>query len=187
MAATSAIRVDQARFEREGYLVIEDVFDRAGDLDPVVHEYAARLDEMAADWHARGLIDSTYADLPFSERFAHVLNDAGPEGYRPFDITLSGPITEDSPMHTGPAVFNLITHPRVLDVVEQLIGGEILSNPIQHVRIKPPEHLLNQKFRGKNTMFSATDWHQDQGSPRSRSTVLRCLLCGSRSSTRPSK
>ena len=66
-------------------------------------------------------------------------------------------------MHTGPAVFNLITHPRVLDVIEQLIGGEILSNPIQHVRIKPPEHLLNQKFQGKNTMFSATEWHQDQG------------------------
>ena len=163
MAAASAIRVDRARFEREGYLVIEDVFDPAGDLDPVVHEYAARLDEMAADWHARGLIDSTYADLPFSERFAHVLNDAGPEGYRPFDITLSGPISEDSPMHTGPAVFNLITHPRMLDVVEQLIGAEILSNPIQHVRIKPPEHVLNHKFDDKNTMFSATEWHQDQG------------------------
>src|SRR5881396_802766 len=151
MPVASAIRVDRASFEREGYLVIEDVFDPAADLDPVVHEYAAQLDELAADWHARGLIDSTYADLPFSERFAHVLNDAGPEGYRPFDITLSGSISEDSPMHTGPAVFNLITHPRMLDLVEQLIGAEILCNPIQHVRIKPPEHVLNQKFDGKNT------------------------------------
>ena len=163
MAIASAIRVDRERFEQDGYLVIEDVFDPMADLDPVVHEYARQLDEVAADWHARGLIDSTYADLPFSERFGHVLNDAGPDGYRPFDITLSGPITTDSPMHTGPAVFNLITHPRLLDVVEQLIGPEILSNPIQHVRIKPPEHLLNQKFQGKNTMFSATEWHQDQG------------------------
>jgi phytanoyl-CoA hydroxylase len=163
VAVTSPIRVDRERFAREGYLVIEDVFDPAADLDPVVHEYAAQLDEIAADWHARGLIDSAYADLPFSERFGHVLNDAGPEGYRPFDITLSGPIADDSPMHTGPAVFNLITHPRLLDVVEQLIGSEILPNPIQHVRIKPPEHLLNQKFQGKNTMFSTTEWHQDQG------------------------
>jgi phytanoyl-CoA hydroxylase len=68
--------------------------------------------------------------LPFSERFSHVLNDAGPEGYRPFDITLSGPIADDSPMHTGPAVFNLITHRRLLDIVEQSIGPEILSNSI---------------------------------------------------------
>ena len=27
----------------------------------------------------------------------------------------------------------------------------------------PPEHVLNHKFDGKNTMFSATEWHQDQG------------------------
>ena len=163
MAVASAIRVDRARFEREGYLVIEDVFDPTADLDPVVQEYAAQLDEMAAEWYAKGLIDSAYADLPFAERFARVLDDGGPEGYRPFDITLSGPIAEDSPMHTGPAVFNLITHSRMLDMVQQLIGDEILCNPIQHVRIKPPEHLLSQKFQGKNTMFSATEWHQDQG------------------------
>lgn len=163
MTVASAIRVDRERFVREGYVVIEDVLDPVWDLDPVVQEYAARLDELAGQWYANGRTDSTYAHLPFSERFAHVLNDVGPEGYRPFDITLSGPISKDSPMHTGPAVFNLITHPRILDVVEQLIGGEILSNPIQHVRIKPPEQLLNQKFQGKNTMFSATEWHQDQG------------------------
>jgi len=163
VTAPAAIRVDQERFEREGYLVIEDVFDPAADLDPVVREYERQLDEIASDWHARGLINSTYADLPFSERFGRVLNDAGPDGYRPFDITLSGPITEDSTMHTGPAVFDMITHPRLLDIVEQLIGPEILSNPIQHVRIKPPEALLNQKFQSKNTMFSATEWHQDQG------------------------
>ncbi len=133
------------------------------------------MDEISAGWHVRGLIDSAYADLPFSERFGHVLNDAGPYGYRPFDITLSGPITEDSPMHTGPAVFNLITHPRLLDVVEQLIGPEILSNPIQHVRIKPPEHLLNEKFQSKNTMFSATDWHRTRASRRSSSNHTEML------------
>jgi phytanoyl-CoA hydroxylase len=33
-------------------------------------------------------------------------------------------------MHTGPAVFNLITHRRLLDIVEQSIGPEILSNSI---------------------------------------------------------
>jgi hypothetical protein len=159
----SAIQVDRDRFEREGCLLIDDVFDPEADLDPVVGEYAARLDEMAAEWHTRGLIASAYADTPFAERFARVLNDMGPDGYRPFDITLSGRITAETPMHTGPAVFNLITHPRLLDVVEQLVASEILSNPIQHVRIKPPEHLLNQKFQGRNTIVGATEWHQDQG------------------------
>ena len=163
MAVQFAIQVDRERFEREGYVLVDDVFDPVEDLDPVVEEYAARLDEVTADWVARGLIESTYRELPFAERFAYVLNDIGPEGYRAFDITLSGPITEETPMHTGPAVFDLIAHPRLLDVVEELIGGEILSNPIQHVRIKPPERLLNQKFQGRNSMVSAVEWHQDQG------------------------
>jgi phytanoyl-CoA hydroxylase len=162
-ADRSATTVDLARFAQDGYLVIEDVFDPAADLDPVVAEYAARLDEVARDWSEQGLIASTYADLPFTQRLAQVLNDIGPDGYRAFDITLSAPITEDTPMHTGPAVFNLIKHPRVLDIVEQLVGPEILSNPIQHVRIKPPEHLMNEKFAARNTMVSATEWHQDQG------------------------
>jgi hypothetical protein len=66
-------------------------------------------------------------------------------------------------MHLGPAVFNLITSPRLLDAVEQIVGSEILSNPIQHVRIKPPEALLGPEFWKRNTMVSATEWHQDQG------------------------
>ena len=114
----SPIRVDREHFEREGYLVIPDVFDPYADLDPVVDEYAERLAMLAGVWAREGLIDSTYAELPFAERFAHVLNDIGPDGYRAFDITLSGAIDEDTPMHTGPAVFNLITHSRLLDVVE---------------------------------------------------------------------
>jgi hypothetical protein len=66
-------------------------------------------------------------------------------------------------MHVGPAVFDLITSPRLVGVVEQLIGPEVLSNPIQHVRIKPPEALLGPEFRGRNTMVNAVEWHQDQG------------------------
>ena len=114
-----------------------------------MHEYERQLDEISVDWHARGLIDSAYADLPFSERFGHVLNDAGPYGYRPFDITLSGPITEDSPMHTGPAVFNLITHPRLLDVVEQLIGPEILSTPFSTCASSHRSTCSTRSFRAR--------------------------------------
>jgi len=37
----------------------------------------------------------------------------------------------------------LVRHPTVLDAVEDLIGPEITSNPIQHVRIKPPQNRLH--------------------------------------------
>jgi hypothetical protein len=159
--------VDVGQFEDQGYVLIEDLLDPVRDLDPVAREYEAVLDRVAAEWRAEGKIASTYADLPFTQRFAHILNDAGPAGYRPFDICLSGRIVDTEPMHQsmhiGPAIFDLITSPRLVDVVEQLIGPEVLSNPIQHVRIKPPEALLSDAFRNRNTMVSAVEWHQDQG------------------------
>ena len=78
--ALKPVKVDVERFEDQGYLLIDDIFDPVRDLDPVVAEYAAQLDQVATEWHAKGIVESTYADLPFAERFAHILNDAGPEG-----------------------------------------------------------------------------------------------------------
>lgn len=162
MSLAASPKVDLDRFREEGYLVIEDVLDVERDIAPVVREYEALLDELATRWHAEGKAPSTYAVLPFVERLAHVLTDVGPKAYAPFDISLpfTG-VTEETPIHLGPAVFGLLTSPRLLDVIEQFIGPEILSNPIQHVRIKPPERLLPKDFKG--SLVSQTDWHQDQG------------------------
>ncbi len=162
MAVATGVRVDVERFHDEGYLVVEDVLDVARDLEPVVAEYTQRLDELASRWHAEGKLKSTYAELPFGLRLAQVLSETGRAGYQPFDISLpfSG-VTEETPIHLGPATFNLITSSRLIDAVEQVVGPEVLSNPIQHVRIKPPERLLPEEFR--NSLVGQTDWHQDQG------------------------
>ena len=162
VAIATGVRLDVERFQEEGYLVVEDVLDVEQDLDPVVAEYMALLDDLAARWHAEGQIAAAYADLPFPQRLARILTERGRGGYQPFDISLpfTG-VTEDTPIHLGPATFRLLTSPRLIDAVEQLIGPEILSNPIQHVRIKPPESLLPSEFR--NSLVGQTDWHQDQG------------------------
>jgi ectoine hydroxylase-related dioxygenase (phytanoyl-CoA dioxygenase family) len=70
-------------------------------------------------------------------------------------------VTAETPIYLGEAVFNLLRHPRLLDTVEFFIGPEIYSNPIQHVRVKPPERLLPETQRSGLVM--RTDWHQDQG------------------------
>jgi hypothetical protein len=158
----TAPRVDLDQFSDRGYLVVDDVLDVSEDLDPVVAEYTALLDELAAQWHAEGKLAASYADIPFAERLAQVLCERGPEGYQPFDISLPfNGVTEETQIHHGPAVFALLTNRRLLDTIEQFNGPEILSNPIQHVRIKPPERLLPAAFRA--SLVSQTDWHQDQG------------------------
>lgn len=162
MVAISRPKVDLERFEEEGYLVVEDVLDVQRDLDPVVHEYEALLDAEIEHWHSEGKIPSAYGDLPFVRRLAAFLTEAGKPGYQAFDISL--PLKNAklaTPMHLGPAVFNLLTSPRLIDVVEQFVGPEVASNPIQHVRIKPPESMLPADFKG--SLVGQTDWHQDQG------------------------
>lgn len=157
--------VDLETFDEQGFLVVENVFDPANDLDPVVHEYEALLDERVREWYAAGLLPSTFADQPFAQRFASVLS-AAPRHLNVmsyFDISLPFKgVTEETPIHLGPATFGLLTNPKLLDVVEQVIGPEIYSNPIQHTRIKPPERDLPE-YLLSSSLLARTDWHQDKG------------------------
>ncbi|HAH14720.1 MAG TPA: hypothetical protein DCL45_01430, partial [Chloroflexi bacterium] len=148
MTVLTTPKVDLERFREQGYLVVEGIFDPVADLDPVVAEYSALLDTLSDEWVANGTIKRDYRELPFAERLAGVLNEAGPSGFQPFDISLPfNGVTEETRIHLGSQVFGLLRNERLLNVVEQFIGPEILSNPIQHVRIKPPSRLLGKEFR----------------------------------------
>ena len=149
------------RFETDGYLVVEDVLDQKGCLDPVRAEYQELLDGLVEKWVAAGRMEPPGDGMDFFAR----LKDCyarGLDWFQPLDISLPGDrITADTPMHFGPAVFDMLTNERLLDVVECLLGPEITSNPIQHVRLKPPvPDLQSDEIRAHITN---TDWHQDRG------------------------
>ena len=143
-------------FSDHGYLVVEDVVTDA--LPAVRQEYEALLDQLWRGWVAEGRVADTDA---FEDRIIAAYK-AGCEYFQPMDISLpTGEIEPDVPMHTGPAVFQMMRHPQLLDLVEDLIGPEITSNPIQHVRIKPPAgDMRDDETRGHITK---TLWHQDRG------------------------
>jgi phytanoyl-CoA hydroxylase len=144
-------------FEHDGFLVINDVLDEAS-RKPLFDEYAQVVDEVAAK---RGLLNDNWGSMSFEQRFTHlVAND--PDAYEYLDITLplKNDLTVDSGMHAGPAVFQLLTHPGILDIAESILGPEIVSNPVQHVRIKPPESALSAAGKGNSNM-GRTGWHQD--------------------------
>ncbi len=151
-------KVQLRQFEDQGYLVVEDVLG-PDLLDPVRAEYAELLDQLYAGWQAEGRVGAPVRDDFWGKLLTAYR--AGCDWFQPMDISLPGDrIRADTPMHFGPAVFDMITAPRLLDMVEDLIGPEITSNPIQHVRIKPPATALRQgEVRAHIT---ATDWHQDR-------------------------
>ncbi|MEZ5450951.1 MAG: phytanoyl-CoA dioxygenase family protein [Thiolinea sp.] len=147
-------------FQQQGYLVVEDVLSPA-QLGAVQVEYAQRLDALYRDWFRQGKVQAPADGLDFRGQLEQC-RQAGVDWFQPLDISLPGDnIRADTPIHFGPAIFAIVTSPRVLDLVESLIGPEITSNPIQHVRIKPPQRLLpDAEVRAHITY---TDWHQDRG------------------------
>jgi len=153
---------DQDHFDEFGYVVIRQLLSWHDDLQPLVAEYEQILDRLVARWKADNRLESSDSSLPFGERLICAVCEAKLPYDLDFDISLpQANITEETPMHRGPAVFNLLRSPRLLDAVEQFIGSEILSNPVQHTRVKLPEGRLPEELRTGLTARIA--WHQDSG------------------------
>lgn len=159
------------QFEQQGYLAIEGVISES-QLQAVSAEYSVRMDELYQQWFDAGQVTLAPADLTFWEKL-DACREAGIEWYQSFDISLPhADITEDTPIHHGPAIFDIVTSPKLLDIVESFIGPEITSNPIQHVRIKPPQREVPEDE--VRAHITATAWHQDRGvgSPESDETHI---------------
>ena len=110
-------------YRENGYVFVEDLLDPATDLNPVLRE-----------------CDQVLADLDFDARLCQIYNETGQVHAHHFDISLQqGGINADTPIAVGPAAFAALRNEKFLDIIEDIIGPEIYSNPIQHIRIKPPE------------------------------------------------
>lgn len=148
------------QFDAQGYLVIDNLVGPRT-LEAIRAEYAALVDDLYQEWYNEGKVDHAPDTLSFWEKLDQGYAKAL-DVHQPLTICLPhGAVQADSPMHLGPAIFDLVRHPRILDSVEALLGPEITASPIQHVRIKPPQgEARNDELRAH---VVATDWHQDKG------------------------
>lgn len=151
------------RFEEDGCLVVDNVLDPALDIEPVMTEYMGVLDSIARSLYAEGAITSTYDDLSFSDRLTQICAESGRNFPKFFDISLPMKNCKpDSPIHLGPATFRLMTSPRLLDAIEDIMGPEIYSNPVQHIRMKLPKRVIAAGFEHSGAV-GKVGWHQDNG------------------------
>ncbi len=151
-------------FDREGYVVIRNAFDPERWLAPLLREYEEVLDRLAQKLFAEKRISSLYKDLPFGERMVELCAESNEIHNQYFDFSLpQSNIRHETPMWHGPAVFNMLRCPELLDLVEGFIGPEIYSNPVQHVRIKVPETREPRDPITGALKMGATNWHQDNG------------------------
>ena len=139
----SALTPDQLEFFRtQGYLLLEDVLDPAV-FAPLIGEIDAIVDGAARDAHSRGELSDLHAGLPFSKRLVQVQSQlANPA---PLLGQLKGKLKTEG-------MFHIMTQPALLDIVESVIGPEILVHPQYNLRAKLP-----------NQNVTVVPWHQDLG------------------------
>ncbi|MEM0908407.1 MAG: phytanoyl-CoA dioxygenase family protein [Pseudomonadota bacterium] len=172
-AKSGLSEADVAQFHRDGYLVVPDLLDPERHLAPVIDEYQTRLRSLRDVWVAQGLLPKTGRPEGFCEGIKEAAA-AGIDFFQPLDISLPlDSVEADTPFHAGPATFALLTAPPLLDAVEALIGPEITSNPIQHVRIKPPARDVSRGERRAHV--TATSWHQDRAVTLSEADETRMV------------
>lgn len=148
-------------FDINGYLVLENILDETQIINPVKAEYETLLDGLVAGWVADGLMPALPEGADFFDQL-QACYIAGCDWFQSLDISLPGDkVRADTPMHFGPAVFDMITDRRLLDVVSSILGDELSSTPIQHVRLKPPARKLDEEEIRAHV--GHTDWHQDRG------------------------
>ena len=135
------------RFLDDGYLIVRDVL-RDEAIRPLIYDVEEMVDDLASVAVDRGLVDPgrNFPGAPFGQRMAR-LSDACRERnwiwkqYR------------DYGKFKSPGVFHLRSDPDLLDVVQSLIGPEILAHPQYAVRAKMPDHAPTE-----------VPWHQDETS-----------------------
>jgi phytanoyl-CoA hydroxylase len=132
------------QFHDDGLLTLRNLLPRA-DMQPLIDELAQRVDDGAKTAVERGVLrpSDTFEDAPFETRLA-LLSEACSER----DWIWKNHFREQKPRSAG--MFTLRTSPPLLDVVESLIGGEILAHPQFNFRAKLPAHEV-----------TVIPWHQD--------------------------
>ena len=126
------------RYFDDGFLIVEGALAVA-DLQPVVDEFDAMIDEYAQRLYAAGKISDLHADKGFETRLAAMAQEWPNAG-----------VLIHVNEQVRPRLADLWSSAKLLDMVEQFIGADIDGHPLCCVRSKTPE-----------TPLMTVPWHQD--------------------------
>lgn len=135
-----SLDADQLRqFDRDGYLLLHQVIPLES-LQGVVRSIEKTVDRKARELLHDGMIANLYTNEPFERRWQAIVAEIGSRQTR---RSWDDDVIDES-------FFDLMRNPALVDVIESLLGSEILAMGIVAVRPKIP---------GDNR--TTVLWHQD--------------------------
>ena len=130
-----------AIYDLEGYLVLPKLLDDE-DLAPGREAMQQKVELIANELFAGGLISERFTDEPFATRLARLFENLTDKEFLVYDRSWRD---------RYPGYFRLMANPKILDVVESLLGPEIFANPVYNTRPKVPK-----------VAAGIVPWHQDK-------------------------
>ncbi|MDX1934907.1 MAG: phytanoyl-CoA dioxygenase family protein [Capsulimonadales bacterium] len=138
----------RAQFVDEGYVMVPDLFSPE-ELRPLQEEIARIVDRTADQLRQEGRLTDVHASEGFETRLTRLLADH-PSEAGTFFRAIEG---KGGGGFTGRAMYDLLTHPALLDAMEDLLGtGEVVASSVYRIRPKVP-----------NLGRGVVPWHQDSG------------------------
>jgi len=128
----------QQHYDEQGYVFLRGLFEPQ-ELQPLIQEVEAKVDQVARRYHAEGRLESIYADAGFKYRLKKMVEDCD-------DVYNEIP----GGRFCGPALFEILRHPKLIDIVEGIVGVEVHCEGRHRLRSKLPDYGPSD-FR----------WHED--------------------------
>ena len=126
------------QYHEEGFLIIPDFFEEA-ELQPVINAIDAKVDRLAEKLNEQGKITDTFEREGFLTRLTKL--EQASKGAATV-LHSSGLLPDE--------LATLWSSPKLLDVMEQILGNEIAGHPVWNIRAKTPLNPL-----------ATVPWHQD--------------------------
>jgi len=142
MSSNTRVITDAQRrfFEDTGYLVLESFFDDS-ELTPLIQEITEEIDRLCLTLVQDGRLSRTFEEEDFEHRLT-LIHSQSPDVC---NAIKAGKLS-------GPAIYSLLTNPRLLDLAEVFCGPELLASSVYRLRPKMPGFSQG-----------AVPWHQDSG------------------------
>ena len=176
----------QKKLYENGYLIVKNVLNFRRDLKPILNDMEFVMDCLIQKYAKKRDIKKVL-NFDFKKKYSYIskLNIYDLDQY--FNTRLPRDhVKKDSDYFATQSLWNLITNKKILDVVEKILGKEIMSNPVQNTRIKQPENKL-PKGSIHDGLSGRTPWHQDAAVLNSKGQKLTDMVTVWIPFTKPTK
>ena len=139
------------RFLDDGFFIVRDLLPPAA-IQPLIDELKLKVDVAAKAAVEKGVLDpaNTFDDAPFESRLGLICKACSERNWVWEHYFGESSIYDEIQKPRSNGMFTLRTWPSLLDLVESVIGPEILAHPQYNIRTKLP-----------NQAETVVPWHQD--------------------------